>query len=131
MIAQGLPETQALLLLDPKSHDPLRALPEIQMRDDEPGGRAVFGFQGLIVGLIGDERLVVDEVGDRQVRRLEAVGVGGDERRLGVQFNGLEQGVDADALPLHTQLGPVRDAAEFGMGREGIGVCTGRIIEGQ
>src|SRR5438128_2570212 len=53
VIAQGLPETQALPFLDPKAHDPLRTLPEIQMRHNEPGGRAVFGFHGRVVGLDG------------------------------------------------------------------------------
>jgi len=50
VIAQGLPETQALLFLDSKAHDPLRALAQIEMRDNDPGGRAVFRFQGRVVG---------------------------------------------------------------------------------
>ena len=41
VIAQGLPETQALPFLDPKAHDPLRTLPEIEMRHNEPAASSV------------------------------------------------------------------------------------------
>ena len=72
----------------------------------------MFGRERFAVVLPGDERLVVQDVGEGQVRRVPAVAVGDDERGLRVQLDALEQRVEAHALPAHVEMGPFRDAAD-------------------
>jgi hypothetical protein len=58
-----------------------------------------------------DHRLAVDQVFDRNIGAVVAIAVdhGEGRRRLG-QARGLEQGVDADALPMRVELRPSGDA---------------------
>src|SRR6266487_1962604 len=59
VIAVALPEAWLVLgeQLDPSQ--PLCALPEVPARDDEPQRPAVLGLEGLAVGLVGDQCLLV------------------------------------------------------------------------
>src|SRR5439155_3005134 len=67
MVAKGFPESELLPLFEPKALDPLGALPEIEVGHDQPGRTAVLGRQRFAVGLIGNERLVIHQVGDWQI----------------------------------------------------------------
>ena len=83
--------------LDAQAADPLRALPEVAARHDEPGRAAVLRRERLAVVLAGDERLVVE-------RRRRAAGSSCSRRRSRrstnaarrVELDVLEQRVDAD-----------------------------------
>src|SRR5437762_9636430 len=68
VVAEALPEAGNVLVDQADPADPLRALPEVASRDDEPGRPAVLGRQQLAVVLPGDEGLAVEDVADRQVR---------------------------------------------------------------
>ena len=113
MIAQRFPEAQALALFDPKPMHPLRALPEIEMRDHQARGTSVLGRQRLAIVFVGDESLVVDNVGDGEIGGIAAIRVSGDEGRLGIQLDRLEERVNADRLPFHVELGPFGHAADI------------------
>jgi hypothetical protein len=51
--------------LDP-AH-PLRALPEVEMGDEQPGRSAVLGLERLVLELVCDPRLAAADVVDREV----------------------------------------------------------------
>src|SRR5688572_24184141 len=79
VIAELLPEPELVLLEHAQAAHPLRALPEIEMRDQQPRGAAVLGRQWLAVVAIDDPRLAAGHVGERQVRRVAAVAEREDE----------------------------------------------------
>src|SRR5262245_23958272 len=47
VIAERLPEAGLVILGEDQAADPFRALPEVQMRDEHPGGPAVLGLERL------------------------------------------------------------------------------------
>src|SRR4051812_10590837 len=73
VIAVGLPEPRLVLVLQLEPAHPLRALPEIEMRHEQPSGSAVLRLQWLTVVVIGDPGLAVRHVFERQVRRVATV----------------------------------------------------------
>src|SRR3954451_15304083 len=54
VVAERLPETRLVLLREIQPAHPLRALPEVQMRDEQAGGAAVLGLEGLTVESVDD-----------------------------------------------------------------------------
>src|SRR5690349_5413015 len=101
VVAEGFPEPRLVAVLDPKTTDPFGALPEVASRNDEPGRAAVLRCQRLAVVFPRDERLAVQDVAERKVRRVAAIRVGDQECGLGVEVDALEERVDADAAPVH------------------------------
>src|SRR5690606_18425980 len=59
VVAVLLPEPGLVELLHREPVDPLRALPEVQVRHEQPGGAAVLRIERLPVVLVGDPRLAV------------------------------------------------------------------------
>src|SRR5207244_3008540 len=106
------PEAWLVLRGEAQSAHPLRALPEVQVRDDESGWPAVRRLQGRTFIPIGDEGLPVDDIAERQVGGVAADRVRDHEAGGRVDLDVLQQGVDADARPDGVQLGPLRDAAD-------------------
>src|SRR3954453_2415660 len=86
--------------------DPLRALPEVQVWDQQPHRAAVLDRQGLAVELPHHPGLAARDVLERQVGRVPGLGRRHDEVRLGGRPRRLEQGVDADAGELGVELRP-------------------------
>src|SRR5206468_11370501 len=76
VVAQRLPEAGHVAVDQAEAADPLRALPEVAPRDDEPGRAAVLWRERPAVVLPGDERLAVQDVADWQVRGVATVRVG-------------------------------------------------------
>src|SRR5256885_10578252 len=74
VIAEGLPESGCLFLGEVQPTDPLRALPEVEVRHHEPSRAAVLGIEWRPVVLVRDEGLAVDEVRQTEVRCISAVG---------------------------------------------------------
>src|SRR3954453_23203041 len=54
VVAEGLPEGGLVLLAEDQPPHPLRALPEVEVRDEQAGGAAVLGLQVVAVEAVGD-----------------------------------------------------------------------------
>src|SRR6185436_13974556 len=80
VIPERLPEPGLIVVEEPQPADPLGAFPEVASGDDEPRRSAVLGCQRLAVVLPRHERLAVEDVPEREVRGVAAVGEGDDER---------------------------------------------------
>src|SRR5437763_9844312 len=120
VVAVRLPESRMLFVLEPDAAHPLRALPEIEVRDEQPRGAAVLGMQRLAVELVCDPGLAVHDVLERQVGGVAAVAEHGDV--LGPGLHPLQQGGDRNAFPGGVELRPLGDAMDVlrdGVGRQG------------
>src|SRR5213592_1701989 len=95
-----------------KSAKWLRALPEVALWDDEPEGPAVLGGQGRAVGLVGDQRLVLLEQRERDVRREALLGVGDDEAGARLRLGELRQLAPVDAAEARVEAAPARHAVD-------------------
>src|SRR6185503_2093538 len=113
VIAKRLPEPRLILVLDAETTDPFGAFPEIPPRYDEPRGATVLRRKRLAVVLPRDEGLAVQDVAERQVRRIAAVGIGDHECSVLIELDVLEEGVEAHSAPLHVELRPLRDTADI------------------
>src|SRR3954464_7789873 len=78
VVAVGLPEARLVVVAQLEAADPLRALPEVQMRDQQPRGAAVLGLERLAPVLVGDPRPAAGQILERQVGRIAAVTPRGD-----------------------------------------------------
>src|SRR5262249_40780766 len=87
VVAVALPEPLLVVVEQAQTADPLGALPEVQVRHQEPGRAAVLTSQRASVDIPHDSGLTVGDVGERQVRGVAGVAegehVGGRRRRLG------------------------------------------------
>src|SRR4051812_1020883 len=92
VVAVGLPEAGLVVIAQLEAADPFRALPEVQMRDQEPRRAAVLGLERLATVLVGDPRPATGQILERQVGRVAAVAPRGDVAGIGV--DAFEQGVD-------------------------------------
>src|SRR5207247_8858887 len=73
VVAVGLPEAGLVLLTQLEPAHPFRALPEVQVRDEQACGSAVLGLERLAVVGEGDPRLAAGHVLHWQVGRVPAV----------------------------------------------------------
>ena len=89
---------------------PLRALPEVEVRDEQPRRAAVLRVERLVVVLVRDPRLAVADVLEREVRRVAAVAEREDV--LGARVDAVEQRVERDARPRRVELRPLRHAVD-------------------
>src|SRR5262245_14773444 len=71
-----LPETGFVVIEQRDARHELGALPEVQMRHQQPRWSAVVGRQRRAVGLERNPRLAASDVGERQVRGVPGRGVG-------------------------------------------------------
>src|SRR6266516_4359721 len=110
VVAVGLPEAGLVLVAELEPANPLRALPEVEVGDEQPRRAAVLRVEGLAVVAVGDPRLAVGDVLKRQVRRVPAVAEGHHVRRFVLDV--LQKRVDGDAFPDRGELRPLRDAVD-------------------
>src|SRR2546423_5962525 len=110
VVAVGLPESRVLLVLEPDATHPLRALPEIEVRDEQSRGTAVLRMEWLAVELVCDPRLAVHDVLEWQVFRVAAVAESRDV--LGRGVHAFHQRVERHALPRGVELRPLRHAMD-------------------
>src|SRR5205807_8936018 len=73
VVAVALPEARLVLGAELDSPHPLRALPEVELRDEQPRPPAVLGLERLAVVGVGDPRLAAGDVLQREIRRVAAV----------------------------------------------------------
>jgi hypothetical protein len=74
VVAVGLPEPGLVVIHQPQTPHPLRALPEIQVRNEEPSGASVLGLERRAAIGEGDLRLPVEQVFEPEIRGVVAVG---------------------------------------------------------
>ena len=112
VVAVALPEALFVVVHQGDPGDPLRALPEVQVRHQQPHRAAVIGRQRP--SLVGPDHpgLAAGDVGQRQVGGVPGGRGGHDERRLRRRAGGLQQGVDADPAEAGAELGPGGDAVD-------------------
>src|SRR5947207_15217186 len=68
VIAVALPEAGLVVVQELQASEPLRALPEVAGRYDQPEWPAVFRFEGLAVRLVDDQRRYIVLRLNRNVR---------------------------------------------------------------
>src|SRR4051812_38377986 len=73
VVPVGLPEPGLVVQAQLDPSQPLRALPEVEMGDEQPGRPAVLGLERLAVVLVRHPRLALPYVVEREVRRVAAV----------------------------------------------------------
>ena len=110
MVAVALPEAWGIVGAQLKGAQPLRALPEVEVRDEQADRAAMLGLERLAIVAVGDPRLPAGEVVKRQVRGVAAVRVGHHEGGAGLEP--VEQRVDRDAGPCRVELRPLCDAVD-------------------
>ena len=81
VVAVALPEAKLVVVEELEPADPLRALPEIALRDQEPERVAVLELERLAVEGVREQDVVVIEDRQRQVRRVALLRVGDDVGR--------------------------------------------------
>src|SRR6478672_8831444 len=69
-VSVALPETLLIMIKQGQPSDPFRALPEVQMRNDQADGTTVVDRQRLALVRPHDPRLASRQVRQRQVRRI-------------------------------------------------------------
>src|SRR5918992_337829 len=108
VVAVGLPEARLVVVAQLESANPLGALPEVEMRNEQPRRSAVLGLERLAAVLIRDPRPAADQILERQVGRVVAVAPRRDV--AGVGLDAREQRVDRHPGPGGVELGPLGDA---------------------
>src|SRR3954454_2903537 len=95
VVAVVLPETRLVLGAQLEAAHPLGALPEIKVRDEQPGRATVLRVERLAPVFIGDPRLAAGQICKRQIGCVAAV----TEREyvLGARLDVLEQRIERDA----------------------------------
>src|SRR6476659_6271623 len=110
LVAVALPEARLVLGPQLDAADPLRALPEVEVRNEQPRGPAVLGVERFTPKLVRDPGFPLTEVLEREVRRVAAVTE--REHVFGARVDPVEQCVERDAGPTRVQLRPLRDAMD-------------------
>src|SRR3954470_17839009 len=73
VVSERLPEARLIGFHEVQPAHPLRALPEIQVRDEQAGGAAVLGLEVVAVVAVDDPRASTRQVLEREVGRVAAV----------------------------------------------------------
>src|SRR5262245_41824661 len=113
VIAERLPEARLVVLHELQPADPLRRLPEVEVRDQETRRAAVLWRQRLAVEPGRHQALATAQILERQVGRVGAVAVRHEVgRRRILKTGGREQVVDRDPLPDGSELAPFGHAMD-------------------
>src|SRR3954453_5715778 len=94
VVPVGLPEPGLVIQAQLDPAHPLRALPEVEMGNEQPCRPAVLRLERLAFVLVRAPRLAVPYVVEREVRRVAAVAEREDVR--GIRVEALEQRVERD-----------------------------------
>src|SRR5215207_6479188 len=111
VVAELLPEPRLVAFEQREAAQPLRALPEVQVRDEQPRRPTMLGVQRRAVVVEGDPRLAAGDVLERQIGRVAAVAERADETGA-LDVDPVEERVDRDAFPGRVELGPLGDAVD-------------------
>jgi hypothetical protein len=91
VVAVAFPEAGLVVVEQAQSRHPFGAFPEVEVRDEQPGGAAVLNRERTAVGVPGDPRLAARKVGHGKVRGVAGVAEGqhvaGGRKRSGAMSN--------------------------------------------
>src|SRR4051812_32001821 len=104
VVAVPLPEAELVVVEELEPPDPLGALPEVALRDQEAERVAVLELERLAAERVGEHHVVIVEHRQRQVRGVPLLGVGHDVRRVRTHLRGAEDLLDRDAFPDRVEL---------------------------
>src|SRR5262249_30734446 len=126
VIAERLPEAWLVVFDDAQPSNPLGALPEIQVGDEQARRAAVLRVERLPLIGVHDPGLAPRDVAKRQMRRIAAI----TERNHVTTANAdtCEQGIQRDALPVGIQLRPLCyavDVLRHRLARQGAELAPG------
>src|SRR3954466_11969815 len=82
VVPQRLPEARLVAVGESEPAHPLRALPEVEVGDEQGGAPAWLGIERFVVVAERDPGLAVGHVFERQVRRIAAVAERDHVRRV-------------------------------------------------
>ncbi len=114
VVAVALPEAGLVDRRELDPPQPLGALPEVPRRDEEPHGPAVLRSERRSVGLVDDERVLVLERRERDVRGEAVLGVGDREARARLRVAELRELAPVDAFEVRVEAAPARHAVDVG-----------------
>src|SRR6266536_3374304 len=112
VVAVALPEAGLVVVQELEAAQPLRALPEVSRRDDQAYRPAMIGRQRLSVGLVGDQRLLVLDRLQRNVRGETLLGVRDDKAGARPGGDELRELAPVHALEGRVEAAPARDAVD-------------------
>src|SRR3954468_7713851 len=115
VVTVALPETLLVVLQQREPGDPLGALPEVQVRDEQPHRPAVLAGQRAPLVRPDDPRLPAADVLQRQGRGVPGRGRGEHEPRLRRGRRRIEQHVHGDPAEAGVELRPRRDAVDVAL----------------
>src|SRR5919198_3786963 len=110
VVAGAFPEAGLVVVTELDSAHPLRALPEVQVRDEQPRRTAVLGLEGLAVEFIGDPGAATRHILQGKVGRVAAVAPRRDVLALGL--NPAKERVERHSRPRGIELGPLGNAMD-------------------
>src|SRR5262249_444978 len=114
VVAVAFPEPGFVVAGERQPSNPLRALPEIQMWNEEPCRPTVLGVERAVVVLVRYPGLPIGDVLEREVRRIAPVAPRGQILRLGA--GALQQRVDRHSAPGGVELRPLGHAMDVHRG---------------
>src|SRR5438309_6914621 len=114
VIAADLPESRSVDFEELERANPLGALPEVKLRNDEAARAPVLGFEALPVVPEGEEDVVVPKVRERDVGRVALLAVNHHGDRLRPDAHATKDFWNRDALPPIVEPTPARHAMNVG-----------------
>ena len=129
VVAVALPEAELVVVEELEATDPLAALPEIPLRDQQPERVAVFGLERRPAERVGQQDVVVIEDRERDVGGVALLGMRDDVCRVRADAGHLEDRLDGDALPVGVELRPAGHAMDVGvdgLARQGLELVPGQ-----
>src|SRR5215208_2392942 len=129
VVPVALPEAELIVIEELEAADPLRALPEVALRNEKAERVAVFWLEWLAAVCVSQHHVVVVEHIQRQVRRVALLAMGDDVRRGRADLGEAEDLLDRDALPVGVELRPPRDAMDVGV--DGLARQRLELLPGQ
>src|SRR3990172_417971 len=112
VIAVPLPEPELLFVHESQSGYPLGGLPEVEVRDQQPGRGTMLGIQMGAVICVCDHGLPVQEILGGEVGGVGGVAVDGGVRLAGLDAGRSEELVDGHATPGSGELRPLGHAMD-------------------
>src|SRR4030095_12298883 len=113
VIAEGFPESRGVRFHEREAPDPLRTLPEIEMRHKQARGSAVSRGERDVIEVRGNHCPAFHEIRDGVIRGVAPVTVRHDVVvRWRCETGRLHEVVEGDPTPSRVQFAPLRDAVD-------------------
>src|SRR3954447_457344 len=112
VVAVPLPEAELVVVEELQAADPLAALPEVLLRDEEAERVAVLQLERLAVERVREQDIVVVQDRERDIGGVALLGVGHDVGRGRPDLGEAEDLLDRNSLPVRVELCPAGHAMD-------------------